>query len=213
MLWGSLLEIITAAAGIGTAVVLYPVTRRVSRTAAIGFVTSRVVEGAMIMVGVLSVLSVVTLKADFAGATGGQADSLRVTGEALRRCAAVDVPARPRHHAGINALFLGYVMYRGGLVPRIIPTIGLIGAPLLLISSTSTLFGGWAQTSAPRFFFGLPDRRLGVLARRLPHLQGLQAHGTHRRGQRLTTIHNAARNGPVAATRRGPSVSLHPQAS
>ena len=44
--WGSVLEFLTAASGVATAVVLYPVTRRVSRTAALGFVTSRVVEAA-----------------------------------------------------------------------------------------------------------------------------------------------------------------------
>jgi len=69
LLWGACLEVITAAAGIGTAVVLYPVTRRVSQTAAIGFVTSRVVEASLIVVGVVSLLSVVTLRDDFAGAT------------------------------------------------------------------------------------------------------------------------------------------------
>jgi hypothetical protein len=156
VLLGSLFEIITAAAGIGTAVALYAVNRRVSRTAAIGFVTTRVVEGVMIIVGVMSVLSVVTLKSDFAGATGGQADSLRVTAEALVDARQWTFLLGPGILPAFNALFLGYVMYRSGLVPRILPIIGLIGAPLLLISSTSTLFGGWDQVSATSFFFGLP---------------------------------------------------------
>jgi hypothetical protein len=69
LLWGSWLEVITAVACVGTAVALYPVTRRVSRTAAIGFVTSRVVEATLILVGVMSLLSVVTLQDQFAGAT------------------------------------------------------------------------------------------------------------------------------------------------
>ena len=41
----------------------------------------------------------------------------------------------------------GYVMYRWRLVPRLIPTIGLIGAPLILASATGTLFGAWDQVS------------------------------------------------------------------
>jgi hypothetical protein len=40
--------------------------------------------------------------------------------------------------AGVNALFLGYVMYRSGLVPRVIPVVGLIGAPIILASATAT---------------------------------------------------------------------------
>jgi hypothetical protein len=43
--------------------------------------------------------------------------------------------------AGINALLLGTLMYRSRLVPRIIPTLGLIGAPLLLTSTIATMFG------------------------------------------------------------------------
>jgi hypothetical protein len=156
VLWGSWLEVITAAAGIGTAVALYPVTRRISRSAAIGFVTSRVVEAVLIAVGVVSVLSVVTLKAHFAGATGAQADSLRVTGEALVSIRQWTFLVGPGLIAGINGLLLGYVMYRGRLVPRIIPTIGLIGAPIIIMSATSTMFGGWGQTSAIGALCALP---------------------------------------------------------
>jgi hypothetical protein len=156
MLWGSLLEIVTALAGIGTAIVLYPVTRRVSRTAAIGFVTSRVVEAAMIMVGVLCLLSVVTLQAHFAGATGAQADALGVTGEALVAMRQWTFLLGPGLMAGVNGMFLGYVMYRGRLVPRIIPAVGLIGAPIILMSGVVTILGGWGQVSAAGALCGLP---------------------------------------------------------
>ena len=81
--WGSVLEFLTAASGVATAVLLYPVARRVSRSAAIGFVTSRVVEAALILVGVVCILSVVTLQQHFAGATGAQAQALGVAGESL----------------------------------------------------------------------------------------------------------------------------------
>src|SRR5262245_28924458 len=61
VLWGAMFEVITGLAGIGTAVALYPVLRRYSRTRALGFATSRTLEAAMIFMGVVSVLSVVTL--------------------------------------------------------------------------------------------------------------------------------------------------------
>lgn len=156
VLWGSCLEVVTAAAGVGTAVALYPVTRRISRTAAIGFVTSRVVEATLILVGVLSLLSVVTLKAHFGGATGPQADALGVTGEALVAMRQWTFLLGPGLMAGVNGLFLGYAIYRSRLVPRIIPTIGLIGAPIILLSGTATIFGLWAQVSAAGALCGLP---------------------------------------------------------
>lgn len=152
---GSCLEMVTAFAGIGTAIVLYPVTRRVSRTAALGFVTSRVIEAGLILVGVLSILTMVSLKTQFASATGAQADSLRVTGEALAAMRKWTFLLGPEVMAGINALFLGYVMHRGRLVPRVIPTMGLIGGPIILMSATVTVFGGWAQTSGTGFLCGI----------------------------------------------------------
>jgi hypothetical protein len=156
VLWGSWFEVITALAGIGTAVALYPVTRRVSKTAAIGFVTSRVVEAALILVGVVSVLTVVTLRGDLSGATGARAEALRVTGHALVELRQWTFLIGPGVMAGVNGLFLAYVMYRSRLVPRIIPIVGLIGAPLILASDTGTMFGFWDQVSGPAFALGLP---------------------------------------------------------
>lgn len=156
LLVGSCLEVVTAFAGIGTAVALYPVTKRVSQTAAIGFVTSRVVEAAMIMVGALGILSLVTLHDDFAGATGSKADALSAANHAMVAMRQWTFALGPGLMAVVNAMFLGYVMYRSGLVPRIIPTIGFIGAPVLLASTTATIFGAWSQTSHWAALFAMP---------------------------------------------------------
>jgi hypothetical protein len=156
VLWGSWLEVITALSAVGTAVALYPVTRRVSRTAAIGFVTSRVVETAMILVGVLCVLAVVALRGDLAGAVGAEADALGVVGQALVEVRQWSFLVGPGLIPGINALFLGYVMYRSRLVPRVIPVVGLVGAPLIILSATVTMLGGWDQVSIAGSLCALP---------------------------------------------------------
>ena len=49
--------------------------------------------------------------------------------------------------SGVNALLLGSLMYRSGVVPRIIPLVGLIGAPLIIISAAALMFGVWTQAS------------------------------------------------------------------
>jgi hypothetical protein len=147
VLWGSWLEVVTAAACVGTAVALYPVTRRVSRTAAIGFVTSRVVEATLILVGVLSLLTVVTLQHRYAGATGAQSQSLGVTGEALVGMRQWTFLLGPGLMAGVNDLLLGYLLYRSRLVPRAISVVGLVGGPISLMSATAVIFGGWTQLS------------------------------------------------------------------
>ena len=57
VLWGGLLEVVTAMACIGSAVVLFPVIRRHHEAAALGFVTARVLEAALIATGIASMLS------------------------------------------------------------------------------------------------------------------------------------------------------------
>jgi hypothetical protein len=153
---GSWLEVVTALAGVGTAVALYRITRRVSRTAAIGFVATRVVEAGVIVVGAVCMLAVVTLHGQFAGATGAEATSVGVTSEALVAMRQWTFLLGPGILPAFNAFFLATVMYRSGLVHRLIPTIGLVGAPLLLASTTVTLFGGWSQVSGPATLLALP---------------------------------------------------------
>src|SRR5947199_9299848 len=80
VLWGAFLEVIVALAGIGTAVALFPVVKRQNEGVALGFVTARVLEATMIFVGVLSVLSILTMRHDFGGASGATAASLVTTG-------------------------------------------------------------------------------------------------------------------------------------
>lgn len=153
---GSWLEIVTALACIGTAVALYPATRRVSRTAAIGFVSSRILEAGIIMAGVMCMMAVVTLRTDLTGVSGEQATSLGVTGAALVAMRQWTFLIGPGILPGINGLFLGYAMYRSRLVPRAIPVIGLIGAPIILVSGSVTVLGGWEQVSPVATLCALP---------------------------------------------------------
>ena len=154
VLWGAVGEVICALAGIGTAVVLYPVAKRSSQTNALGFVTSRIIEAAMIMVGVLSILSLVTLHK--AGASGADTASMVTTGRTLVALHDWTFLFGPGLMPAINALCIATVMRRTGLIPRIIPTIGLIGAPMLIVSSMATLLGAWDQVSTISFFATLP---------------------------------------------------------
>ncbi len=57
---------------------------------------------------------------------------------------------------GVNALLLGSLMYRSRLVPRVLPVLGLIGAPLLITADFATLFGGIGQYSSWAALAALP---------------------------------------------------------
>src|SRR5450759_515090 len=129
-LLGCFLEVMVGLAGIGTAVTLFPVVRRQNEGMALGFVAARTLEAAMIFTGVASLLSLVTLHQDLGTATGANAASLITIGASHIATYNWAFTLGQSLMPGINALLLGTLMYRSGLVPRVLPVIGLIGAPL-----------------------------------------------------------------------------------
>lgn len=151
VLWGGLIEILTALTGIGTAVAVYPVIKRHGPGRAVGFVASRTLEAATIFTGVVAVLAVYTLRQD-----GGDAAALTTTADALVAVKDWTFLLGPGLIPAVNALCFATVLRRSGLVPRWIPTLGLIGAPLLVVSSTVTLLGGWEQVSSTALLMALP---------------------------------------------------------
>jgi hypothetical protein len=136
--------------------VLFPVVRRRSETAALGFVTARVLEAALIVLGVVSLLAVVTLRQNLAAAAGADETSLLGTASALVAIHDWTFLLGPGLLPAVNAALLGYVLHRSGLVPRAIPTIGLVGVPLLAASVTAILFGITDQVSVVSVIAVLP---------------------------------------------------------
>ena len=132
---GGLLEMIVALACIGTAVALYPVVKRQNKGVALGFVGARVLEAAGISGGVATLLTIVTLRQSGAGA-----DAL-VTSQALVGLHDWIFTLSQTLMPAVNALLLGSLLYQSRLVPRALPLLGLIGAPLLLASTIATLLG------------------------------------------------------------------------
>jgi Domain of unknown function (DUF4386) len=143
VLVGGFLEVIVALAGIGTAVTLYPVVKRQNEGLALGFVAARVFEAGMIVTGVVSLLSLVTLRQELGGAAGANAAGLVTTAASHVATYKWTFLLSQSLMPAINALLLGSLMYRSRLVPRIIPVMGLIGAPLLICTVVATLFGGF----------------------------------------------------------------------
>jgi hypothetical protein len=137
---GALLELLLIIANVGTAVVLWPVLKRVNEILALGFVTARVIECVFIAIGILSLLTVVTLRQD--AAAGADAGSLLAVGQSLVALHDWTFLLGPGFVVGIgNGLILGYLMYRSGLVPRRMAILGLVAGPVLLARFVGILFG------------------------------------------------------------------------
>jgi hypothetical protein len=158
---GALLELILITANIGTAVVLYPIVRRQNEILALGYVTARVMECVFIAVGILSLLTVVTVRQE-AAAAGADAGSLVALGGSLVALHEWTRQLGPGFVVGIgNGLILGYLMYTSRLVPRGLAVLGLIGGPLIIVTGVGVLLGVleeggvWQVAVIPEFFWEL----------------------------------------------------------
>jgi hypothetical protein len=152
---GATLEILLIVANIGTAVLPYSLFKRYNERLAIGFVTARLVESALIAVGIVSVLSIMTLRDDPAGISDGTLVGL---GQSLVAVHDATFLLGPGIVVGIgNGLILGYLMYTSGLLPRRLAMFGLVGGPLLIVSGIAVMFGAFDINSAPRFVCALPE--------------------------------------------------------
>jgi hypothetical protein len=158
--FGAFLELLLIIANIGTAVVLFPILRRQNEVLALGYVTARIIECVFIALGILSLLTVVTLRQEAAGADTG---SLVAAGQSLVALHGWTFVLGPGFVVGLgNGLMLGYLMYRSGLVPRGMAMLGLIGGPLIIASGAAVVLGvieagGVWQSIAtiPEFFWEL----------------------------------------------------------
>ncbi len=146
---GVVLECIVGLAGIGTAVTLFPVVKRQNEAMALGLVAARTLEAAVIFVGAAPLLVLVAMRQGGVGAEGLLTAEVLVS---LHQVLFLGQGLMPV----FNALLLGTLLYRSRLVPRWLPTLGLIGAPLLLLSTLGTVFGLWDQTSPIAAVAGLP---------------------------------------------------------
>jgi hypothetical protein len=152
---GAFLELFLIITNIGCAVVLFPLLKRTNEGLALGYVTARLVECTFILVGLLSVLAIVTVRQKGAGADAG---SLVLVGKSLLAIHDWTFLLGPGFADGIGTgLILGWLMYRSGLVSRRMALFGVIGGPLLAASGAAVLFGVIPQGSPVQSIVTIPE--------------------------------------------------------
>lgn len=156
VLAGALLEIGLIVANLGTALVLYPTLRRTSPSLALAYVVARVMESTLIAVGILSLLTVVTLRQD--GAADGGAGTAVVVSQALVALHGWTFLLGPGFVVGLgNGLILGVLLYRARLVPRGWAVLGMVAGPLVSLSGVAVLLGAYDQVSPWSALLTLPE--------------------------------------------------------
>lgn len=148
MHWAVMLEVILALACVGTAVAFYPIGRQHNPALAVGFVASRGLEAAAVFTGAITLVAI--------GAVRTSGSNVAAVDAALIAVHDAAFLLGPGFMPAVNALLFATLLYRSRLVPRIIPLIGLVGAPLLLVSASATVFGALDQVSPLAGLLALP---------------------------------------------------------
>jgi Domain of unknown function (DUF4386) len=132
--------------------VLITLLKRQHEILTFSYVAARIMECVFILVGILAVLSIVTLSQEDAG---GEEGAIAYTLAAIKDWT---FKLGPGWVVGIgNGLILGYLMLRSGLMPRGLALLGVIGGPLQTLAGTGVLFDLYEAGGAVQGILTIPE--------------------------------------------------------
>ena len=138
----AVLQLIGATAIIGIPIMMFPILKKHNESLALGYVGARIIEGFVFVVGVIGLLSLLTLSQEFVKAGAPDASHFQTLGVLLLAEINWGFAVPGVIAFSIGGLMFYYVLYQSKLVPRWISVWGIIGAALILaIPFLSSLFG------------------------------------------------------------------------
>jgi hypothetical protein len=153
---GALMELILVVSVVGTATTMFPILRKYNETIALWHVCFRFLEAVIITVGVISVLSLLTLSREFVAAGASDTASFHASGTLLKAVHDWTFMLGPLFMLGINTMMYSYIFYKSKLVPRFISILGMTGATLVFICALLVMFGVIQQVSVWGGILALP---------------------------------------------------------
>jgi hypothetical protein len=156
VLLGALMELVLVCTAIGTAIGLFPVLRPYGERIALAHLCFRFLEAVIILVGIVAVLSLLTVSQDFVAAAAPEASTYYVSGILLHAVYKWTSMFGPLFLLGINTLMYSSLLYKSRLVPRPLAALGLIGATLVFAYGMLVMFGVAVQGSDIFMLLALP---------------------------------------------------------
>ena len=148
IVWGAVNELILAFSVIGTSVMMFPIVNKENESIAIGYICFRLLEATLIIIGIISLLSIVTLSQEFGKTVAPNSSSYLIVGRLLVTIHNWTFLLGPNLGLGPSTLMMSYFLYDSKLVPRFISVLGLIGGSLILTCALLVMFGVFLQVSA-----------------------------------------------------------------
>lgn len=153
---GALMELMLVVSAVGTATTMFPILRKYNETIALWHLCFRFLEAIIITIGIISVLSLLTLSREFAAAAAPDTASFQASGIVLKAIHDWTFLLGPLFMLGINTMMYSYIFYKSKLVPRFISILGMTGATLVFICALLVMFGVIQQVSFWGAILALP---------------------------------------------------------
>jgi len=154
---GMFLEFTNAAAVVGIAVLMFPMLKKQNEALALGYAGSRIIESAILIVGHIFLLLLITLSQEYVKAGDPDASYFQTLGTLFIaergltfRMVMIVV--------SLGGLMFYYLLYQSKLIPRWLSAWGFIGAPLALAAGLIAISGYRPGASMPTstMILGLP---------------------------------------------------------
>ena len=120
---------------------MYPILKKHSESMALGYLSMRMFESLLMIVGVFFALMLIPLSRDFINAGTADVSTLQTIGSILKQAENWFLNLLQLIFLGIGGLILNVIFYKTKLVPRTISIFGFIGYALLLPAAVVGLFG------------------------------------------------------------------------
>lgn len=156
VIWGALCELVLAFSVIGISIMMYPILNKENEISAIGYVCFRLLEATIIIIGIISMLSIVTLSQVYAKTAGSDSTSFIIAGKLLAVVHDWTFLLGPNLALGPSTLMMSLILYKSKLVPRFISILGLIGGPLIFSCAVMVMFGTFLQISVWGALLAIP---------------------------------------------------------
>jgi hypothetical protein len=152
---GAVFELVLACANIGTGIMLFPHLQKVNQSLALGYALFRLLEVVFILIGLLSMLSIVSISHHYINHTGDLA-ALQISASILKTIHGWTFILGPHFMLGINTMIYSALFYKSGLVPKSLALLGITGALLILTASLLEMFSVISTFSIALVVLALP---------------------------------------------------------
>jgi Domain of unknown function (DUF4386) len=156
VIWGAFFEVLLVFTQIGTAITLFPILRKHHESMAVGTVCFRLLEATIVIIGIMSLLAIVTLNHSFLKEVNPDTSSYLMAGQLLLDIHNWTFLYGPNLILGPSTFMTSYVLYKAKLVPRFVTTLGLIGGPLISVNAVLVMFGVYSQLSIGGMLLAIP---------------------------------------------------------